>query len=554
MGVLAFGQTPVLTPTPTSLTFTWQTGNALPTGQALAVKSGTSTAAFTTSIVGTNALWLSVSPDTGKLAAALTVRVNPSGLPVGTYTASVRLTATGFAAPATVPVTLTVTAPLPTLSLGATTLSFTVPANPPPAQTLQLFTSGGPIPFTAVPQGATWATITPASGVVLPGVPTILTISADATGLDPQPAAYSGKIVITATGVPSTNKTQNVTASLLVNAVTPTIASLWPSASMVGAGALTATIRGTGFFKGTTAKIAGSPTPLKTTFLSPTTLLADLPASLLATAGALNVVATNPAPGGDSAASIFTVSSTPVIQAVVSSASYSTAPVGLGELVSLFGTGIGPATPASLTVNNGYVTQTLSNTSVTIDGKSAAMVYVSQDMITVQVPYDATIGTQRDVVVHNNGVTAQGKVDLVAAAPSLFALDGSGIGQAAALTFNMTTSQISLNGVTSPLHAGDIAVLYLTGEGDYATSITPRNGYVIPANLNPLPQVSPLPVVSIGGTAATVQYAGPLPGGMLGVLQINAVVPVGTAPGSAVPVTVSIGGAVSQAGVTLVVK
>ena len=554
MGALAFGQTPVLTPTPTSLAFTWQTGNALPTGQALAVKSGTSTAAFTTSIVGSNALWLSVSPDTGKLPAALTVRVNPSGLAVGTYTASVRLTATGFAAPSTVPVTLTVTAPLPTLSLGASTLSFTVPTNPPAAQTLQLFTSGGPIPFTAVPQGATWATVTPANGVVLPGVPTILTISADATGLDPQPAAYSGKIVITATGVPSTNKTQNVTATLLVNAVTPTIASLWPSAAMVGAGALTATIRGTGFFKGTTAKIAGSPTLLKTTFLSPTTLLADLPASLLATAGALNVVATNPAPGGDSAASIFTVSSTPVVQAVVSSASYSTAPVGLGELVSLFGTGIGPATPASWTVSSGYVTQTLSNTSVTIDGKSAAMVYVSPDMMTVQVPYDATIGTQRDVVVHNNGVTAQGKVDLVAAAPSLFALDGSGAGQAAALTFNMVTSQISLNGVTSPLHTGDIAVLYLTGEGDYATSITPRNGYVIPLNLNPLPQMNPVPVVTIGGTAATVQYAGPLPGGMLGVLQINAVVPAGITPGSAVPVTVSVGGATSQAGVTLVVK
>src|SRR5689334_25317675 len=92
-GVSAFAQTPVLTPTPASLTFTWQTGNALPSGQALAIKSGTSTAAFTTSIVGSNALWLSVSPDTGKLPAALTVRVNPSGLAVGTYTASVRLTA-----------------------------------------------------------------------------------------------------------------------------------------------------------------------------------------------------------------------------------------------------------------------------------------------------------------------------------------------------------------------------------------------------------------------------------------------------------------------------
>ena len=553
-GVSAFGQTAVLTPTPASLTFTWQSGSALPSGLTLAVKSGSSTAAYTTAVIPGNALWLSMSPDTGKLPASLTVRVNPSGLPVGTYNASLQVTAAGFAAPVSIPVSLTVTAPPPTLSVSAASLNFTVPVNPPPSQTLQLFTSGGPIPFTAVQQGATWATVTPASGVVLPGVPTILTISADATGFDPLPGPYVGKIVITASGVLPANKTQNIAVSLLVNAMTPTITSLWPSAALVGSGPLTVTIRGTGFYKATTAKVAGSPTLLKTTFISGNMLLADLPASLFAAAGTLNVVATNPAPGGDSAASPFTVSTTPVVQAVVSSASYASGPVSPGELVSLFGSEIGPATTATLTVSNGFVTQNLANTSVTIDGKSAAMVYVSSGMVTVQVPYDASIGLQRNVVVDNNGTMAQGKVDIVAAAPGLFTLDGSGTGQAAALTFSMKTSQLTINGATSPLHAGDIAVLYMTGEGDYDLSVSPRNGYVVPANLNPLPQLNPLPVVTIGGAPATVQYAGPLPGGMLGVLQINAVVPAGFTPATGVPVTVDIGGAVSQAGVTLVIK
>jgi len=223
-------------------------------------------------------------------------------------------------------------------------------------------------------------------------------------------------------------------------------------------------------------------------------------------------------------------------------------------LVSLFGLGIGPSTPAGFTIVNGYVTPTLSNTSVKIDGKDAAMVYVSRDMITVQVPYDATIGTQRNVVVDNNGTSAQGKVDLVAAAPAIFSMDGSGTGQAAALTFSMATSLLTLNGATSPLRAGDVVVLYLTGEGDYDTSVTPRNGYVIPTNQNPLPQLNPLPGVTIGGAAATVQYAGPLPGGMLGVLQINAVVPAGVTPGSQVPVAVTVGNALSQSGVTVFVK
>jgi uncharacterized protein (TIGR03437 family) len=94
----------------------------------------------------------------------------------------------------------------------------------------------------------------------------------------------------------------------------------------------------------------------------------------------------------------------------------------------------------------------------------------------------------------------------------------------------------------------------LTGEGQYANSIATPDGYIVPATLNPLPQMNPLPVVTIGGAAAAVQYAGPMVGGILGVLQINAVVPSGGATGNAAPVVVAIGNGMSQAGVTAVVK
>ena len=145
-------------------------------------------------------------------------------------------------------------------------------------------------------------------------------------------------------------------------------------------------------------------------------------------------------------------------------------------------------------------------------------------------------------------------MDTAAAAPGIFTLDGSGVGQAAALTFSMKTSQYSINSSSNPAHAGDIVVLYLTGEGIYANAISPATGYVIPGSLNPLPQLNPLPAVSIGGAPATVQYAGQMVGGMLGVLQINAVVPTGSATGVSVPVQVTIGGASTQPGVTVVVK
>jgi uncharacterized protein (TIGR03437 family) len=44
------------------------------------------------------------------------------------------------------------------------------------------------------------------------------------------------------------------------------------------------------------------------------------------------------------------------------------------------------------------------------------------------------------------------------------------------------------------------------------------------------------------------------PGEVVGLLQVNAVVPQGVGPGSAVPVMVSVGGIASQAGVTIAVK
>ena len=59
--------------------------------------------------------------------------------------------------------------------------------------------------------------------------------------------------------------------------------------------------------------------------MNPTTILVVLPASVIAAPGAINLSAVNPAPGGVSAPAVFTVSSTPVVQAVVNAASYAAA-------------------------------------------------------------------------------------------------------------------------------------------------------------------------------------------------------------------------------------
>ena len=66
-------------------------------------------------------------------------------------------------------------------------------------------------------------------------------------------------------------------------------------------------------------------------------------------------------------------------------------------------------------------------------------------------------------------------------------------------------------------------------------------------------RLSPLPTVKIGGVDASagVSYAGVVPGSIIGVLQINVVVPLGSSTGQAVPVAVSIGGVSAQTNMTL---
>jgi uncharacterized protein (TIGR03437 family) len=136
-------------------------------------------------------------------------------------------------------------------------------------------------------------------------------------------------------------------------------------------------------------------------------------------------------------------------------------------------------------------------------------------------------------------------------APGIFTANASGTGQAAALNF--LNGVYTLNSATSLVKIGDYIILYLTGEGDYAASLSPpsHTGLIIPSTLSPLPQLNPLPTVTIGGATATVSYAGPLVGSVIGLLQINAVVPAGATTGAAVPVVVTVGGNASQANVTI---
>lgn len=542
-----------VTAAPASVTFTWQTGAALPPAQTVALRISSGSPGYTVTITGTNTQWLTATPTSGKMPVTLTVRANPTSLPAATYTATVSVAVAGIASPVAIPVTLTVTAALPTLTLSTNAVAFTAPPSPPATQVVKLATSGSPLSYSVTIASAPWLTVIPMSGVLVPGAQTPLTFAVDAALLTPQTTPYTARVTVSAPAATPASKQQTITVTFTVNSMTPSISSVWPASIPLNSPDTTVTIRGANFYSASVAKALGATASLKTTVLGADVILAVVPASLLNTPGSLKLYVSNPQPGGDSPNVSVPVGNTPVIQSIVNGASMLPGPVSPGEMITILGDNIGPNTPAVMADANGdgFIDTSLSGVSVTVDGIAAPIVYVSASQLNVQVPYGVSIGANK-VVSLTNGTAPPVTMNVTTAltAPAVFTLDGSGAGQAAALNNNGT-----LNTSQTAAKIGDSVLFFVTGEGDYAASSIPvRDGYLIPDTLTPLPQLSPAPTVTIGGATATGVSAGPVPGWMLGLLAVAATVPAGAATGAAVPVLVNIGGIDSQANVTLSVK
>jgi uncharacterized protein (TIGR03437 family) len=93
-----------------------------------------------------------------------------------------------------------------------------------------------------------------------------------------------------------------------------------------------------------------------------------------------------------------------------------------------------------------------------------------------------------------------------------------------------------------------VAAIYITGAG----ALTPLGPNGSLGTTNPLQTIDLRNVsVTIDGQNATVLYAGAAPGNILGLYQINVLVPQTASTGS---VIVTVGGNPSQAGVTMAVQ
>jgi uncharacterized protein (TIGR03437 family) len=243
--------------------------------------------------------------------------------------------------------------------------------------------------------------------------------------------------------------------------------------------------------------------------------------------------------------SVSQAGTAPSVTAVANAASNLGGATASGEIVVLYGSGIGPAqlVEAGVGADGRFGTQ-LAGTTVSFNGIPAPMIYTSATQVAAVVPYGVSGGTAQVTVTYQGQPSIPVSVPIASSAPGLFTSDGTGKGQAAAIN-----QDNSLNTLGTPAKVGDVIVLFATGEGQ----TTPGGVDSKPATA-PLPHPN-LPVsVTIGGQNAQVLYAGGAPGEIAGLMQINAVIASGIQTGSAVPVVVQVGNVSSQPGVTIAVR
>jgi uncharacterized protein (TIGR03437 family) len=229
---------------------------------------------------------------------------------------------------------------------------------------------------------------------------------------------------------------------------------------------------------------------------------------------------------------------------IVNAASYQSGAVTPGEIITLFGTGLGP--PSLVSGQASYPT-VLDNFAagmrVFFDGVPAPVVFTWDQQVSVVVPYEVTGQASTAVQLEYLGQqSAPLKLAVAASAPGTFSDGASGSGQGAILNQNL-----SLNSAANRAAPGDVIAIYATGQGN------PQGNYVtglIPAVASPSDsRVS----VTIGGIPAQVTYAGAAPYEVGGVMQVNVQIPASTAAGNA-PVQITVGTSVSQPGITVAVQ
>jgi uncharacterized protein (TIGR03437 family) len=222
---LVVSAVPQLTPTPSSLSFYYQSGpnTTNVTTQPIVLTAGSQDVSF----AFTGSPWITPNPPTGTVKAGQSLTVNvtvalPSSCTPSSSPCSGALTLNYSGSPQNIPVTITVSNN-PLLNLNTTPIPFAyqIGTTPPAAASVTPGSTGAAVAYTVTTSGGSWLVVTPTSGTT----PTPVSIGVNPLTLGP--GTYNGTVNFTASGVTqSISVTLNVTNNPML--VTSTSASgLW---------------------------------------------------------------------------------------------------------------------------------------------------------------------------------------------------------------------------------------------------------------------------------------------------------------------------------------
>jgi len=242
----------------------------------------------------------------------------------------------------------------------------------------------------------------------------------------------------------------------------------------------------------------------------------------------------------------FTIAYGPAISLVVN-AEGGGAAIAPNAWVQINGAGLAPAGDSRTWQNSDFVNAKLptqlDGVSVTVNGKSAYVYYISPTQVNILTPPDAMTGAVPVVVTSGGTAGAAFTVQAQSTSPSFFVFNGGSYVAAVHANGGLIGPAALYPGASTPAKPGETVVLYANGFG-------PTSAPVVSGSSMQSGSLSPLPVIKIGGIAAAVQFAGLVAPGQY---QFNVTVPSTLAAGDQ-SISASYGGQATQAGTLITIQ
>jgi len=194
-----------------------------------------------------------------------------------------------------------------------------------------------------------------------------------------------------------------------------------------------------------------------------------------------------------------------------------------GQMIQITGHGLGPTATAGAQIDaSGRVSTMLAATRVLFDGTPAPLISVQESLILCMTPFGIAGKNLTSVQIERNGADAPGVLMGVTAAalePDVLAV---------------ANQDATTNSSSNPAHWGQAVTLYVTGAGDTIPSVPDGSMYQAPL---------PVPIsTTIRFFPGSLDYAGPAPGMVAGIWQINVRLPATNVGASSNPVNLVVSG------------